>query len=48
MEGACHLYTHIKTYVHTFLHPIDEQLFENFLRTMPDTIYRIKGYISFK
>jgi G3E family GTPase len=38
---------HMKTYVHTFLHPISEKLFEEFLRTMPDTIYRIKGYIRF-
>jgi G3E family GTPase len=38
---------HIKTYVHTFSHPINEKLFEDFLRTMPDSIYRIKGYIRF-
>ncbi|MCY8270869.1 CobW family GTP-binding protein [Bacillus sonorensis] len=38
---------HMKTYVHTFLHPISEKLFRDFLRTMPDTIYRIKGYIRF-
>ena len=38
---------HIKTYVHTFFHPISEKLFEDFLRTMPDNIYRIKGYIRF-
>ncbi len=38
---------HMKTYVHSFSHPIDEQLFENFLRNMPDTIYRIKGYVRF-
>lgn len=38
---------HMKTYVHTFLHPISEKLFEDFLRTMPDHIYRIKGYIQF-
>ncbi|MCF7618780.1 GTP-binding protein [Bacillus sonorensis] len=37
----------MKTYVHTFLHPISEKLFRDFLRTMPDTIYRIKGYIRF-
>jgi G3E family GTPase len=38
---------HMKTYVHTFLHPISKKLFEDFLRTMPDNIYRIKGYIRF-
>jgi G3E family GTPase len=38
---------HIKTYVHTFSHPINEKLFEDFLRTMPESVYRIKGYICF-
>lgn len=38
---------HIKTYVHTFSEPIDKELFEEFLKTMPDSIYRIKGYIRF-
>jgi G3E family GTPase len=39
---------HIKTYVHTFHGPINERLFEKFLRTMHDKIYRIKGYIQFE
>ncbi|MEM5015510.1 GTP-binding protein [Metabacillus indicus] len=38
---------HLKTYVHTFTGPIDFDSFENFLRTMPDTIYRVKGYVAF-
>jgi G3E family GTPase len=38
---------HLKTYVHTFEKRIDLDAFENFLRSMPDTIYRIKGYLSF-
>lgn len=38
---------HIKTYVHTFSHPINETLFEDFLRSMPTSIYRIKGYIRY-
>jgi G3E family GTPase len=38
---------HIKTFVYTFIHPIDQVLFEEFLHQMPDTIYRIKGYITF-
>jgi G3E family GTPase len=38
---------HIKTFVYTFKHPIDRALFEEFLHQMPDTIYRIKGYITF-
>ncbi|WP_449539607.1 CobW family GTP-binding protein [Ferdinandcohnia sp. Marseille-Q9671] len=37
----------LKTYVHTFSYPIDIDLFENWLRNMPDTIYRIKGYMKF-
>jgi G3E family GTPase len=39
---------HVKTYVHTFERPINEQLFENFLRDMPENIYRIKGYVQFE
>jgi G3E family GTPase len=39
---------HIKTFVHSFSRPISQELFEDFLRTMPDTIYRIKGYIRFE
>lgn len=38
---------HLKTYVHTFEKQIDFDAFEDFLRSMPDTIYRIKGYLSF-
>ncbi|TXC92133.1 GTP-binding protein [Metabacillus litoralis] len=38
---------HLRTYVHTFTHQIDLSEFEQFLREMPDTIYRIKGYIGF-
>lgn len=38
---------HMKTYIHTFLHPIDKNLFEDFLRKITDNIYRIKGYIRF-
>jgi G3E family GTPase len=38
---------HLKTYIHTFTEQIDFEAFEDFLRNMPDTIYRIKGYLSF-
>ncbi|MGM7720193.1 CobW family GTP-binding protein [Metabacillus sp. Hm71] len=38
---------HMRTYVHTFSQPIDMKKFEQFLKNMPDTIYRIKGYLSF-
>ncbi|TVP86160.1 MAG: GTP-binding protein [Alkalicoccus sp.] len=46
IHAAEHL--HIKTFVHSFQKPISQRLFEDFLRTMPDTIYRIKGYVRFE
>src|SRR5690606_354712 len=42
-----HLDLKLKTYVHTFSNPLNVDLFENWLRKMPDTIYRIKGYLKF-
>ncbi|CAM3810762.1 CobW family GTP-binding protein [Alkalicoccus chagannorensis] len=44
--GLDHL--HVKTYVHTFAEPIREEAFEAFLRSMPETIFRIKGYLRFQ
>jgi G3E family GTPase len=38
---------HVKTYVHQFSVPIDLDIFEKWLKEMPDTIYRIKGYLRF-
>ncbi len=38
---------HVKTYVHQFSVPLDLDLFEEWLRNMPDSIYRIKGYLQF-
>ncbi|WP_226665958.1 CobW family GTP-binding protein [Metabacillus litoralis] len=38
---------HLRTYVYTFTNSIDLSDFEQFLRNMPETIYRIKGYIGF-
>lgn len=37
----------LKTLVYKFEKPVDFDLFENWLRAMPDNIYRIKGYIRF-
>lgn len=37
----------LSTYVHTFKKAVDLDRFEEFLRSLPDTIYRIKGYIKF-
>ena len=35
------------THVHTFESTVSRERFEHFLRGLPDTIYRIKGYIKF-
>jgi G3E family GTPase len=37
----------IQTYVHTFTRPVDMEKFEEWLRNLPDTIYRMKGYVRF-
>jgi G3E family GTPase len=42
-----HLDLKLKTYVHTFSNALDLDLFEEWLRKMPETIYRIKGYLKF-
>jgi len=39
---------HVKTYVHQFSIPLDIDIFEDWLRQMPESIYRIKGYLRFK
>lgn len=46
VHAADHL--HIKTFVHTFSRPVSQEAFEDFLRAMPDSIYRVKGYIRFR
>jgi G3E family GTPase len=38
----------LSTYVHTFKGAVDLDQFEQFLRDLPDCIYRIKGYIKFR
>jgi G3E family GTPase len=35
------------SYVHTFKGPVSQEAFESFLRELPDSIFRIKGYIKF-
>lgn len=37
----------IQTYVHTFTSPIDLDVFEQWVRQLPDTIYRMKGFLRF-
>lgn len=46
-QAHVHDHLHLKTYVHTFTSKIDVDQFEQWLREMPDTIYRIKGYLRF-
>ncbi|MBO1514528.1 CobW family GTP-binding protein [Metabacillus bambusae] len=46
-QAHVHDALHMRTIVHTFSKRIDLERFEQFLKDMPDTIYRIKGYISF-
>jgi G3E family GTPase len=37
----------LSTYVHQFQGAVNQNAFENFLRSLPDSIYRIKGYVLF-
>jgi G3E family GTPase len=37
----------LSTFVYTFRKAVDLEQFETFLRSIPDTIYRMKGYIKF-
>lgn len=46
-QAHVHDALHMRTIVHSFSKRIDLERFEQFLKDMPDTIYRIKGYISF-
>ncbi|MFC3882237.1 CobW family GTP-binding protein [Bacillus songklensis] len=42
-----HHHLHLKTFVYEQEKPFDLELFEDWLRRMPDTIYRMKGYLTF-
>ncbi|MBU8878921.1 GTP-binding protein [Bacillus sp. FJAT-29790] len=48
-QARSHVATDLKlsTYVYTFENSIDQQEFDAFLRNLPETIYRIKGYVKF-
>lgn len=37
----------LRTFIYQFKQHISQEDFENFLREMPETIYRIKGYVRF-
>ncbi|MCA1027277.1 GTP-binding protein [Cytobacillus kochii] len=38
---------HLSTFVYQFKGAVDQSAFEDFLRELPDTLYRMKGYIKF-
>lgn len=42
-----HNHLHLQAIVHTFTNPIDQNEFEDWLRSLPETVYRMKGYVSF-
>ncbi|QED48285.1 CobW family GTP-binding protein [Cytobacillus dafuensis] len=48
-SGQSHVFKDLKlsTYVYKFENPVNQTEFDAFLRNLPDTIYRIKGYIKF-
>jgi G3E family GTPase len=46
-QAQLHQQLRIKTYVHTFTRPVDVEKFEKWLQNLPDTIYRMKGYLRF-
>jgi len=46
-QAHVHNHLHLRSYVHSFTKPVDLGKFEQFLREMPNTIFRIKGYIRF-
>jgi len=46
-KESSHIHLNLSTYVYQFHKPISDTGFEGFLKNLPDTIYRIKGYIKF-
>ncbi|MBS4190884.1 GTP-binding protein [Bacillus sp. FJAT-49705] len=48
-SGNSHVFKDLKlsTFVYKFENPVNQTEFDAFLRALPDTIYRIKGYIKF-
>ncbi len=42
-----HIHLNLTTFVYQFKNVISQTRFEGFLKELPDTIYRIKGYIKF-
>jgi G3E family GTPase len=48
-SAAAHVQTDLRlsTFVHQFQGAVNQKDFEDFLRALPDSIYRIKGYVLF-
>lgn len=46
-ELDVHHHLHLNAMVYTFNKSIDKTDFDDWLRNLPDTVYRIKGYLSF-
>lgn len=46
-ELNVHHHLHLSAIVHTFKGKVDKNEFESWLRQLPDTVYRMKGYLSF-
>ncbi len=38
---------HLRSFVYRFQNPVNQKDFEDFLQGLPDTIYRMKGYVKF-
>lgn len=46
-KADVHAHLHLQAVVHTFKGAVMRKEFEEWLRSMPETVYRIKGYIRF-
>lgn len=46
-KSSHHQHLNLSTFVYKFETAISQTKFEEFLRSLPDTIYRIKGYVKF-
>ncbi|ULT55300.1 GTP-binding protein [Neobacillus drentensis] len=46
-KESSHIHLNLSTFVYQFHKPISDTGFEEFLKKLPDTIYRIKGYLKF-
>lgn len=47
LKSDIHKDLHIKTFVYTFKNPVQIEVFESWLETIPDNVYRIKGFLQF-